>query len=463
MKSLKNTKLIIDLLINETFRKLGLTSIFKSKLSRYTLIIILIMCYGYYFALNLTEAKVLQKLTHEMYSFLFISTITTSIILGYLFYITVFLFFRVSNTIKYVINTFPVSNREVFNALFIFKFLLVMMISVLFGLIFIAGITNAYRNILILSSFLLLYFSLIITVFIIMIFIEIIFDSYFQKNSHVIKSIVFPAFMVLSIQLKFKVDNYLLENINENLNFMNNNFSFVAVFQVISICILICIVTIFCISRTFIISKHYKTNNYWKIFLNNKNVTQFKKIFLALIREKTFRLIVIVFTVNLIISIVLYRDFEGLLTNIIAPTTIISLVFLYYCNTTLNERKTLIIYNHNFFIEFLILQSIMLLFGILSFKGNPIDLFSFIYICNAFLIAGLLFPKDQSTINEFIAIIIVIFSALILKFTLMQNLLILNAFAYVVISSISLYLLKFHSENKCSTNLLNRPFKSIKP
>lgn len=409
MTDLMTIRVFIKLLFSEAFRKIGLQNLFKSSYNRIIISLTFILGYIAFFYINIKQTPPSIGQDKSLYLILFTSYITTTMIISISVTVFIILLFRVSDTIYYIINTFPIKPRQVAVGIILFKLFISTIMFLFIEIVIWSVLVLMYKNIISLLSLVILGISIHLLMFSILICIDQTIDRCFSKLRNIIKAIFLQAIILITYFNKFTIDEYLSLSLSR-YSFSELNFNYVFIYKFVLIALTFtCLITLY-IHKSATVYKYYKTSSFW---ISNtpfkcRKINLFKKVNLALIREKKLFIPLSLVIITIIISVLMRSSMSILKSNVLSSLSTFIIIYLYYINSTTIERTFDRLYRINNFLEVLYIQASIVLLAFVMYYNKLNDLLVFIYLSNAVLFAGLLFPKSKSTINEVIAIIMII-------------------------------------------------------
>ncbi|WP_430786890.1 hypothetical protein VBD025_15005 [Virgibacillus flavescens] len=443
----KNILCILKFFYNDTFHGLFNRPFFKSKVNRYGLILILTLLYLGYFYLNMSQLNTLSRNIQDIQSadLLIAAKMTLSSYFNVVLILSAFLFILVNSTVSlnknslFFAKTLPFTEKEVSISQMIFKLsvalaffeLLIIIVAPALKLvsvnIFTAGLVLLTLHTIFIASF--FTFELVYTL--------VIKNTMGTKRLLFTFSLDFLIIVFVTIHLlitRFKLDAWVSVQ-KESILQMTSIVFFTS---------LIVGVIAYLLNALFFAKDNvYVQSNYFKLGLPAFSVG-LATTMPAIVRSKNF---LYFWALLLVISIgsLINNGFAGTLQLWLFLLPVLGIVTITYADTTASIRKLFSIYKINPMTELasLLGVSVILMCPALYVGfAETQTLDPYMYGINIFFvatIAGFLFPKSQSNVNETIAsvltfVIIIILSALIsIDGALYPTLLVLLGVLYLIL------------------------------
>ena len=443
----KNILCILKFFYNDTFHGLFNRPFFKSKVNRYGLILILTLLYLGYFYLNMVQLATLSKNIQDTHSadLMIAAKMTLSSYFNVVLILSAFLFILINSTVSlnknslFFAKTLPFTEKEVSVSQMIFKLsvalaffeLLIIIVAPALKLIpmniFTAGLVLMTLHTLFIASF--FTFELLYAL--------VLKDTTGTKRLLFTFSLDFLIIVLVTVHFlvtRFKIDAWTSVQ-KESILQMTSIVFFTSLM----------IGTIAYLLNAMFFAKDniYVQSNYFKLGLPAFNIG-LATTMPAIVRSKNF---LYFWALLIVISIgsFIQNGLDGTLQLWLFLLPVLGIVAITYADATISIRKLFSIYKISPLTELvsllgvsIILMSPALYVGIVETQS----LDPYMYGINIFFvatIAGFLFPKSQSNVNETIAsvltfVIIIILSALIsIEGALYPSLLILLCVLYLIL------------------------------
>lgn len=420
-----NILIILKFFYNDTFHGLFNRPFFKSKFNRYGLLIFVTFIYLSYFYLNMVELRMLSDgiSSSSASQIMSASKITLSSYFNVVIILGVFLFILVNSTVKlnksslFFAKTLPFSEREISISQKIFKLSVTLCIFELVIIIAAPILKLIHMSIFTAMLVLLTLHTVFIASFLVIESIySFVLERFTGSKKLLINFLLDLMFMTIStihlLVTRFKIDFWVsLQQIT-----------------ILQITLMVLTISSFIGILAYIINNRYLAKDSTYVEANYFKGIPVIKVGLAttmpaILRSKNFLYFSGLIIIVSIVSIV-KNDMSSTLQVLVFLFPVISFVAISYADATLSIRKLFDLYGIKPIDELLSLLGISiilmlptLIVGIMAVKS--ID--PYIYGINIFFvatIAGFLFPKSQSSINETISalltiVIVIILSALI--------------------------------------------------
>ncbi|EIT84382.1 hypothetical protein A374_16388 [Fictibacillus macauensis ZFHKF-1] len=443
----KNILCILKFFYNDTFHGLFNRPFFRSKVNRYGIILILILLYLGYFYLNMVELNALSNIIQGRNSanLMFAAKMTLSSYFNVILILSALLFILVNSTVSlsknslFFAKTLPFSEKEVSVSQMIFKLSVALAFFELLIIIVIPTLKLIPMNIFTACLVLMTLHTLFISSFFIfdLIYTLVLKDTTFTKRillTFALDFLIVVLVMVHFLVTRFKVDAWT--SVQKESILVMTCIVFFASLMIGTIAYLLN-------SMFFAKDNIYVHLNYFKIVLPAFSIG-LATTMPAIIRSKNF---LYFWALLIVISIgsFIQNGLDGTLQLWLFLLPILGIVAITYGDAMISVRKLFSIYKISPLTELIsllgvsiILMSPALYVGI----AEKQSLDPFMYGINIFFvatIAGFLFPKSQSNVNETIAsvltfVIMIILSALIsFEGALYPSLIILLCVLYLIL------------------------------
>lgn len=430
MKKLTDSLLISKLLLNEIFHNIFSNPIFNKKRNRYALLFLIIAVYIAYYVFNMSQLNQMfiteEQQSHPMINILFSSLTNVIVIIAGFIYLIVTVSFSLTNKMQYQLKILPFEKDSILIGSIFFKLIL----SYCSFLIIFAIIIPLLK---------LFYFSFILNIFI-FIYCQILFLAsmsfyhfIFHTLSHKIKLVKYNINIILLVVFlffyffvfRFKIDQRVMMSQLEINTWLVGT-------------LIICLIG-FTWLFSYGIYKFksvdddiYMSNDFF-LLKRTKQMNYLMVILLGFFRNKLTLSLIGIVSILAVLSYLDTRDIFITLTTIIYVYPIVSFSAIRYFSTTMSYRALNPLFGLEISSETMtttllnIIINLPLITIALFLAGDYLQMMYYgLILFESALIMSVIFPKDNSSVNEFAASILCVILALAL-FLISNNVLIFGA------------------------------------